>query len=210
MDDRLTAYKVSEIAERKLDGAKMMFRLDLETSQARYSHQTLELVSNIIRECIKYNLDAFVEPLPVEATKDGYKVKMTTGDIIKTINVATALGGSSAKIWLKIPYVNNFEMIARSTSNPILLLGGDSTGKPTDIIENFEKGMGAGPNIKGCMVGRNLLYPGFDDPLAVLLGVSKIIHNQGTAEDAVKYLAKNRGILFDYFTSILMKKKSSS
>lgn len=210
MDDRLTAYKVNEITERKLDGAKMMFRLDLETSQARYSHQTLELVSNIIRDCIKYNLDAFVEPLPVEATKEGYKVKMNSGELIKTINVATALGGSSSKIWLKIPYVNNFEMIARSTSNPILLLGGDSTGKPTDIIENFEKGMGAGPNIKGCMVGRNLLYPGYDDPLAVMLGVSKIIHEQETAEEAVKYLAKNRGTQFDYFTSLLMKKKTSS
>ena len=128
--------------------------------------------------------------------------------MIKTIGIATALGGTSSKIWLKIPYVPDFEMVARSTSNPILLLGGASTGKPTDIIENFEKGIGAGPNVRGCMVGRNLLYPGFDDPLAVLKGVSKIVHEQENAENAVKFLSKERGKKMDHFLKIMNKKAS--
>ncbi|MCP4760911.1 MAG: TIM barrel protein [archaeon] len=208
MDDRITAYRVKEIVDRKLDGAKMMFRVDLDTPQSRYSQQTIERCANMIRECSKYGIEAYVEPLPVRSTREGYVVKMESSELIKTIGIATALGGSSERIWLKIPYVDNFEMVARSTSNPILLLGGASTGKPTDIIENFEKGIGAGPNIKGCMVGRNLLYPGFDDPLAVLLGVSKIIHEQETAENAVKFVAKNRGVNMDYF-SPLMKTKIS-
>ncbi|MHA1338801.1 MAG: Cgl0159 family (beta/alpha)8-fold protein [Promethearchaeota archaeon] len=208
MDDRITAYKVKEIVERNLDGAKMMFRIDLKTPQARYSQQTVERCANLIRECSQYGIDAFIEPLPVEHTNQGYIVKMEYGELIKTMGIATALGGTSEKIWLKVPYVDNFEIVARSTSNPILLLGGASTGKPTDIIENFEKGMGAAPNVKGCMVGRNLLYPGYDDPLAVLLGVSKIVHDQETAENAVKFLAQNRGVKFDYFTSLFLKKKT--
>jgi len=208
MDDRLTAYKVKDIVERNLDGAKMMFRIDLKTQQARYSQMTVELCSNLIRECSQNNIDAFIEPLPVELTKEGYRTKLEYGEIIKTIGIATALGGTSSKIWLKIPYVDNFEFIARSTSNSILILGGASTGKPTDIIENIEKGMGAGPNIKGCMVGRNILFPGYDDPLAVTLGISKIVHDQETAENAVKFLAQNRGINFDYFNSLFLKKKT--
>jgi len=210
MDDRLTAYTPKEIAEKHLDGAKMMFRIDLETSQARYSQTTLEMCAKLVRDCNQYNVDAFIEPLPVLQTKEGYKVKMQSGELIKIIGIATALGNTSQKIWLKIPYVDNFEMVARSTSNPILLLGGAATGKPTDTIEQFEKGMGAGSNIKGCMVGRNLLYPGFDDPLAVLLAVSKVVHDYATAEEAVKFLAQNRGIDMEHFISKLMPKKSAS
>ncbi|MBN2156959.1 MAG: TIM barrel protein [Candidatus Lokiarchaeota archaeon] len=206
MDDRITAYKVDEIVERRLDGAKMMFRIDLDTAQARYSQQTIERVADMVRKCQDYKIEAYIEPLPVRQTRDGYVIKMDYGELIKTIGVATALGGTSERTWLKIPYVDNFEMVARSTSNPILLLGGASTGKPTDIIENFEKGIGAGPNVRGCMVGRNLLYPGYDDPLAVLMGVSKIVHDQETAENAVKFLAENRGKNMDYF-SILMRSR---
>ena len=89
----------------------------------------------------------------MERVDNHYRVKLNYSDLIKTIGVATALGGAaSSRIWLKIPYVDNFELVARATSNPILLLGGDSTGHPTDTIINFEKGLGAGPNIRGALV----------------------------------------------------------
>ncbi len=153
MDDRLTAYSVKDIKEMGLDGAKMMFRLDLATSQARYSQQTLIECANIVRQCGENDLPAFLEPLPVERVDNHYRVKLNYSDLIKTIGVATALGGAaSSRIWLKIPYVDNFELVARATSNPILLLGGNSTGHPTDTIINFEKGLGAGPNIRGALV----------------------------------------------------------
>ncbi len=206
MEDRLTAYTVKEIANLNLDGAKMMFRLDMESSMSRYSQYTVETCSRIIRECNEQKVTAFLEPLTVHQTKEGYKTLMTADEMIKTINVATALGGSSANLWLKIPYVPNFEYVARSTSNPILMLGGASTGDPTTTIENFEKGIGAGPNIRGCLVGRNLLYPGYDDPLAVSLALAKIVHEFASAEDAVKYLATQRGKDMDYITKWLFKK----
>ena len=84
------------------------------------------------------------------------------------------------------------------------MLGGASTGNPTDILENFEKGLGAGKNVKGCLVGRNLLYPGYDDPRAVAAAVSKIIHNSDNTEDAVKFLSQNRGQDMDFLTSKIM------
>ncbi len=205
MDDLITAYNIEDIKSLGLDGAKMMFRLDLETNMARYSQKTLESVSKMIRECNKHDITIFVEPLPVERQRDGtYNVKMNSQDLIKTIGIATALGGRSSNIWLKIPYVEDYEYVARSTSNPILMLGGASTGNPTDILENFEKGLGAGKNVKGCLVGRNLLYPGFDDPRAVGLAVSKIIKEDMNTEEAVKLLATNRGKDMDFLTSKIM------
>ncbi len=208
MDDRITAYTVGDIKKYNLDGAKMMFRLDMETSMSRYSQYTVERCSKMIRECNDYGIPAFLEPLTVVQTKDGYQVKMTADDLIKTIGVATALGGSSANIWLKIPYVENFEYVARSTSNPILMLGGASTGDPCDTIENFEKGMGAGANIKGALVGRNMLYPGYDDPRAVSLAVHKIVHDYDNAEEAVKFLANERGKDMDILTRTIFNPKT--
>ena len=41
---------------------------------------------------------------------------------------------------------------------PTLLLGGESTGRPSGTIEDFVRGLGAGPNIRGALVGRNVLY----------------------------------------------------
>ncbi len=207
MDDDITAYTIADLHEMNLDGAKMMFRLDLKSPQARYSQRTVKRCSKMVRECGKYKLPAFVEPLPVERLGETeISVKLNHVDLIKTIGVATALGGSSSsQIWLKIPYVDNFEQVARASSNPILLLGGASTGNPTDTIINFEKGLGAGPNIKGALVGRNLLYPGYDDPLAVTLSVADLIHNYTTAEESVKIIRENRGKDIDFLTNLILK-----
>ncbi len=205
MDDVVTAYSVDDINKLGLDGVKMMFRLDLKTNMARYSQRTLETCSKMVRACNTYGIPAFIEPLPVERQDTmEYKVLLTPEDLIKTIGVATAIGGSSANIWLKIPYVDDYEHVVRSTSNPILMLGGESTGNPTDILEEFEKGLGAGKNIKGCLVGRNLLYPGYDDPRAVGLAVSKIIHENMNTEEAVKILSENRGKNMDFLTEKIM------
>jgi len=205
MDDAITAYTIEDIKNKGLDGAKMMFRLDLETNMARFSQRTLERCSKMIRECNKLDIPAFLEPLPVEQMREGgYRIKMDADELIKTIGIATALGGQSSNIWLKIPYVENYEYVVRSTSNPILMLGGASTGNPTEILEDFEKGKGAGRNVKGCLVGRNLLFPGYDDPRAVGLAVSKIIKEDMSTEEAVKILSEIRGEDMDFLTSTIM------
>lgn len=206
MDDRLTAYSVKDAKAMGLDGVKMMFRLDLKSSQARYSQQTVELCSKLVREASQEGIPSFVEPLTVEQTPSGYRVVLDHNELIKTIGVASAIGGSSRNLWLKVPYVENFEMVARSTSNPILMLGGESTGNPTDVIEAFEKGMGAGSNIRGAMVGRNMLYPGHDDPYATTAAVGSVIHEGTSAEEAVWYLASLRGKDIDRIVKALAGK----
>jgi len=158
MYDPVTAYNIEDIRRNRLDGAKIMVRFDFQTKMAKYTQKTLEICSNLIRDCNKHNLPVFVEPLPVERNKNGdYEILRSASEISKTIGITTALGGSSANIWLKIPYVQNFESVTLSTSSPILMLGGESTGNPISILENFEKGLAAGKNVRGCLVGRNLI-----------------------------------------------------
>ncbi len=190
MDDRMTAYTAESMKELNVDGAKMMFRLD---PNAKYSGRTIVYCARAINDCNKYNLPVFLEPLPVEPTSTGYKVKMTMEDMVKTIGVASALGDSSRNLWLKIPYVENYHRVVRATSLPILMLGGASTGNPLGTLEQFQRGMGAGGNVRGAMVGRNVLYPGNDDPQAVAVAISRMIHQDYNLKKAVSYLASARG-----------------
>jgi DhnA family fructose-bisphosphate aldolase class Ia/sugar phosphate isomerase/epimerase len=190
MDDRMTAYTAESMLELKVDGAKMMFRLDLN---AKYSGRTVVYCARAINDCNKYNLPVFLEPLPVEPTASGYKVKMNMKDLIKTIGVASALGDSSRNLWLKIPYVENYHRVVRATSLPILMLGGASTGNPLGTLEQFQRGLGAGPNVRGAMVGRNVLYPGLDDPQAVAVAIGRMIHDNYNLQKAVSFLASSRG-----------------
>ncbi len=202
MYDPVTAYTIDDIRKLKLDGAKMMVRLDFETKMAKYSQRTLVLCSKMIRRCNESKIPSFIEALPVTRDQDSnYTVNKNAESMIKTIGIATALGGGSVNTWLKVPYVDKFESVAKSATNPILILGGESTGNPIDLFKILEMGLAAGKNVKGCLAGRNVLYPGDDDPRAVALSISGIIHDKNNTDKAIKILNNNRGRQMDVLTS---------
>lgn len=187
MDDTMTSFTAASIYDLRLDGAKMMFRLDL-TNEG--SAKTLYYCAQVINELNRLDIPAFVEPLPIE---DGTnKVKKTPDDLIKIIGIASALGDSSKGLWLKIPYVDGYDRVAMATTLPLLMLGGESKGDPTGIIGEFSRGMRAGANVRGALVGRNVHFPGKDDPLAVALAVTRVVHEDYPEEKAIKYLMDNR------------------
>ncbi|HEX8115665.1 MAG TPA: hypothetical protein VF521_00210, partial [Pyrinomonadaceae bacterium] len=95
--------------------------------------------------------------------------------------------------WLKRPYCENYERVAGATTLPILLLGGDPVGDATPFLRELAAGLKAGPNVRGALVGRNILYPGGDDPLAVIEAVGGIIHQNWTVEQALDQQAAHRG-----------------
>lgn len=198
MDDRFTAFTAESMYRLGLDGAKMMFRLDLSSVD---SGKTIDCCSKAITECNKYDLPIFMEPLVVAKTDKGYETKKNAADLIKVIGVASALGDSSMNIWLKIPYCDGYEQVAKASTCPMLMLGGESKGDPTPIIEEFAEGMKAGSTIRGALVGRNVHHPGKDDPLAVALAINGIVHDGFDAEQAVRCLMTNRDKDIDYLTS---------
>lgn len=194
MDDMVTAYTAEAMHEMNLDASKILLRLDKDW-HSRESIKTLGYCAKAINECNKYNLPIMIEPLPVEQLENGtgYRVKMDKDSMIQTIGVASALGSSTKGHWIKIPYVEGYDKVVKSTTMPILMLGGAPEGSPINTIENFTRGMGAGKNVRGALVGRNVLYPGSDDPQAVAVAISRIIHKNYTAVQAVSYTRENRG-----------------
>ena len=81
----------------------------------------------------KKNLPIFVEPLPMLKTESGYKVDLRTDNIIKAVGIGSALGYYTGHLWLKIPYCEDFARVAKATTCPVLLLGGESTGRPSEV-----------------------------------------------------------------------------
>ena len=185
MDDPMTGATAATCAEWELDGAKVLMRLcDDEPA----SLKTLLACAQAVNETNALKLPMFLEPLPVVETESGFKVVKTAEALAKIVGVASALGDSSRYLWLKLPYCENYEVVARATTLPILLLGGESVGDAAPLLREIAAGMAAGANVRGALVGRNVLYPGDEDPLAVAEAAGRIIHNSLTVEQALDIL----------------------
>lgn len=195
MDDTFTCFTAESIRILRLDGAKIMFRLDVTS---RDSGKTMLYCAKAISELNKFELPTFLEPLYVST--EGYKMQKTLSEMVKIVGVASAMGDSARNLWLKIPYGENFERIAKATTLPLLMLGGESKGDPTGLITEFAAGINAGKNVRGALVGRNILFPGKDDPLAAALAVVQVIHGGYSKDQALEFLMKNRDLNPDALT----------
>lgn len=198
LDDRITAYTVEGLSALNLDGAKIMFRLDPTNPD---SLRTMEYTARLIDGCVERGLPVFLEPLPVVPAGGSYKVVKTADALVRMVGVAAALGTFSGLTWLKIPWVPGFAAVSRATTLPILLLGGESAGDPTGFLTELEDAMGVGRNVRGALVGRNVLYPGGDDPLAAALAVNRLVRG-GTREEALAVMAEARTANLDSLRGI--------
>ena len=157
------------------------------------SLQTLLACARAINESNARALPMFLEPLPVTKTDKGYVVVKTAEALARLAGVASALGDSSRYLWLKLPHCENYDTVARATTLPILLLGGESAGDPSPFLRQLGSAMAAGPNVRGALVGRNVLYPGDEDPLAMADAAGGIIHEGWSVDTALESMAANRG-----------------
>jgi len=190
MDDPMTGSTPSTCASWNLDGAKILMRMcDAEPG----SLKTMLASARAINESNALGLPTFLEPLPVAKSEKGYKVIKTSEALAKIVGVASSLGDSSRYLWLKLPYCENYDVVARATTLPILLLGGESAGDPTVFLREVAEGLAAGPNVRGALVGRNVLYPGDEDPLVIAEAVGGIIHQSWTVEQALEFQAAHGG-----------------
>jgi DhnA family fructose-bisphosphate aldolase class Ia len=157
------------------------------------SGATIDYTAQTINEMADLGLPIFVEALMMEKTADGkLRNKKEATASIKAVSVGASLGTTTAYTWLKIAYCDNYKSVARSTTLPILMLGGEAKNDPTPMITEFVSGMAVGGSVRGALVGRNILYPGKDDPLAVALAVNGIVHEGFSVDQAIECVAKNR------------------
>jgi DhnA family fructose-bisphosphate aldolase class Ia len=200
MDDPITGPSPATCKAWRLDGTKLLWRVaDGEAG----SLKTMLASAQAITEANALGLPTFLEPLPVTKSDKGFAVVKTSEALARITGVASALGDSSRNLWLKLPYCDGYEAVARATTLPILLLGGESAGSPAPFLTQLASALAAGPNVRGALVGRNVLYPGDEDPLGMAAAAGAIIHDGMPVEEAMKSFAGNRGRDMDYLSCYL-------
>jgi len=164
LDDRYTAYDARSLTGMGLDGGKMLIRIALGDPG---TVRTLEHTARAISELAAAGLMALVEPF-MSNWEDRKLVNDLTADaVIKSVGIASGLGSTSRRTWLKLPVVDDMERVMQSTTLPTLLLGGDPQGSDDEVFARWEKALGL-PGVRGLVVGRALLYPQNDDVAAAV------------------------------------------
>ena len=199
LDDPMTGATAASCKAWRLDAAKTLLRVAPEEPA---SLKTMLYCAQAINECNALHLPTFLEPLPVVRTDKGWSVVKKAADVARLACVAAALGDSSRYLWLKLPYCEDFATVARSTTQPILLLGGESAGDPAPFLQQLAQAMQAGPTVRGALVGRNVLYPGEADPLGIAEAAGRIVHDAAPVADAMAALEATTGTGLDRLKAI--------
>ena len=187
MDDTFTGMTAERLAELRCDGGKMLYRLDPEDPA---SGRTVEACADAINSLRRHRLAAFVEALEVKRGTDGYHTVQDSAALIRHCGIAAALGDSSAHVWLKLPYSEDFGRVCRATTLPILLLGGPARESPIETLRDFAAGLTSSPRVRGAIIGRNLLFPPDQDPLPMCRALTAMIHRGAGFNEAVQLLAE--------------------
>ena len=169
MDDRFTGYSAESIVESRLDGGKMLIRINPDDPG---TVNTLESCGRAVSTLAASRRIAMVEPF-MNMRVDGRNQNVLTADaVIRSMGIASALGSTSAYTWLKIPVVEDMARVVEASTLPLVLLGGEQQNSPDEMFSQWEKALRQ-PGVRGIVVGRNLLYPPNDDvEAAVKIAVS--------------------------------------
>lgn len=173
LDDRFTGYDVRAIAERGLDGGKMLLRLDLADPR---TIDTVSACSDAVSGLARAGRVAMVEPLPARRDESGrLRIAKEPDALIHAACVAAALGASSAYSWLKLPVVDEMERVAAATTLPVLLLGGDPGPRADEVFAGWRRALRL-PTVRGLVAGRALLFPEDDDVEAAVRRAADLVH----------------------------------
>ena len=182
LDDKPTGYDVDGIVSMNLDGAKFLLRVDLAD---RDSAETIGYCVQTVAECNRQNLPVFVEPLPISLQDKKKRLERGPPEAHQARRGRVGAGQFfDEDTWLKLPYSERFAEVAKATTLPILLLGGEANKDVRGLLREIEAAMSAGPNVRGVLLGRSLLYPPDEDPLPVAFAIHSIVHHGMTAAEA--------------------------
>jgi DhnA family fructose-bisphosphate aldolase class Ia len=170
LDDRMTGATAASTAAARMNGGKMLCRIDLDDAG---TVATMAACAQAVDELAAYGLIAMLEPF-MSTRLDGKVCNDLSPDaVIKSIHIAQGIGSTSAYTWMKLPVVPEMDRVMEATTLPTLLLGGDPTD-PDEAFASWEKELGL-PSVRGLIVGRTLLYPPDDDVAsAVATAVSMV------------------------------------
>jgi len=177
LDDRMTAYDADHVARLGLDGGKVLLRIE---HSDRGVVTTIEQVVEQMRLLEERGHVCIVEPLPYVIGADGLpELDRGTQNIDKIISIAAGLASTSMLSWLKLPAWTSLATLERSSTLPVLMLGGDPGNRLEETFREWGERLRLA-NVIGLVAGRPLLFPhelGVDE---VTERAARLVHGQAT------------------------------
>lgn len=155
IDDRFTAYDAESVERMRLQGGKMLLRIDPDDPATA---PTLAACAEAVGALASRGLMAMVEPFISHRVDGRIRNDLSTEAVVRSATVAAGLGWSSAHTWLKLPVIEDMEPVLAATTLPVVLLGGEVAADQDAQFALWEKAL-AHPQVRGMVVGRSLLYP---------------------------------------------------
>jgi hypothetical protein len=172
MDDRFTGYDAATIAAHRLEGGKMLLRID--DSDAGTA-STLQACAVAVGELAGRRLLAMIEPLPYERAASGkLTLRRDAASMARAVTVASALGTTSAYTWLKMPSCHDPETVFGATTLPCVVLGGPPGPDPDADLASWGRALRQ-PTVRGLVVGRSLLYPPDEDVAGAVAAAAGVL-----------------------------------
>lgn len=179
LDDGFTGYTASALARDRLDGGKMMVRVD-DTDPGTL--RTLEGCARAIDELAALRLPAMIEVFPVRREPGAVRPIQDPAALARAIAIVSGLGGTSAYTWLKVPVTPDMGEVMSATTLPTFLLGGDPGGNAEATFARWEQAM-AYPQVRGLVAGRTLLYPADGDVAGAVDQAAAIIAGRARSRE---------------------------
>lgn len=172
MDDRFTGYDAASIERYRLEGGKMLLRID---DQDAATAPTIEACAKAVSALADRSLIAMVEPLPYERDRNGtLRLRRDTASLARAITIASALGTTSGYTWLKLPSCDDPEVVFSATTLPCVVLGGVPGPDPVADLASWGQALRQ-PAVRGLVVGRALLYPPDGDVAAAVAAAGRVL-----------------------------------
>jgi 5-dehydro-2-deoxygluconokinase len=179
MDDRFTGYDAASIDASRLEGGKMLLRID---DQDAGTAETIERCAQAVSELAERGLMAMVEPLPYHREDSGdLTLRKDAHSLARAVTIASGLGTTSAHTWLKMPSCEEPETVFGATTLPCVVLGGVPSPDPGKDLKSWGRSL-AQPSVRGLVVGRALLYPPDNDVKAAVEAAAQVLR---VAHDSV-------------------------
>ncbi len=159
IDDRFTGYTPDGLVRSGLQGGKMLLRLDYADGRTA---PVLERCGRAVGLLNASRLVAMVEPFVSRRTGGVLGNDLSTEAVARSAAIASGLGDTSARTWLKLPVVDDMERVAAASTLPVVLLGGEVAADPGAAYARWARAL-ALPTVIGLTAGRSLLYPADDD-----------------------------------------------
>lgn len=163
LDDRMTGATAASTAAARMNGGKMLCRIDLDDAG---TVATMAACAKAVDELAEHGLIAMLEPFLSSRVDGRVRNDLSPDAVIKSVHIGQGLGSTSAYTWMKLPVVDEMDRVMESTTMPTLLLGGDPAD-PEAAFASWEKALSL-PSVRGLIVGRTLLYPQDDDVSAAV------------------------------------------